>query len=73
MYSDCAPDYLKMTALNIPAAVVVCSACCLPTNTVPHHGLQSATVIPIKLVKVLKETWGISRQAVTVLCHVENP
>ena len=23
MYSDCTPDYLKMTALNIPAALVV--------------------------------------------------
>ena len=23
MYSDCTPDYIKMTALNIPAAVVV--------------------------------------------------
>ena len=25
MYSDCAPDYIKMTALNIPAALVVSS------------------------------------------------
>lgn len=32
MYSDCTPDYLKMTALNIPAALVVC---CLPSIRMP--------------------------------------
>ena len=32
MYSDCTPDYLKMTALNIPAALVVC---CLPPPPPP--------------------------------------
>ena len=26
MYSDCSPAYLKMTALNLPAAVAVCPA-----------------------------------------------
>ena len=34
MYSDCTPDYYKMTALNIPAALVVRY---LPPLRMPHQ------------------------------------
>ena len=40
MYSDCTPDYLKMTALNIPAALVV--GCMPPFHTstsLPAHAV----------------------------------
>ena len=44
MYSDCTPDYIKMTALNIPAAVVVSYA--MRSHSMPANQRCSVTAHP---------------------------
>ena len=77
MYSDCTPDYIKMTALNIPAAVVVCHAfqlnACQPMLFCECPVIfWNAPLLPRKLLTLHKGVW-CSDHADTVPCCLENP